>query len=106
MKFKPRILIIGSTGKLGSTLLKFCSKKKIKIHAITGFKNKKKLNFQKNNYYIKNSFLLSDKIEEQNFNKFLTISKIDIVYFLDYGCESILYADIFLSELIYLIKHT
>ena len=98
MKLKPKILIIGSTGKLGSSLLKFCSKKKISIYAITGFKNKKKLNLQKNYYYIKNSFLLSNKIEEQNFNKFLTTSKIDIIYFLDYGCESILYADLFLKN--------
>ena len=36
MKSQPKILIIGSTGKLGSTFLNFCIKKKFKIFAITG----------------------------------------------------------------------
>ena len=97
MKSKPKILIIGSTGNLGSSLLNFCKKKNIKIYAITGFKNKKKLKLQKDYFDIKKCFLLSNKIDKQNFNKFLTTTKIDIVYFLDYGCESILYAELFLK---------
>jgi 1-deoxy-D-xylulose 5-phosphate reductoisomerase len=40
---KPRILVIGSTGKLGSKLLRFSSKNKLKLDAICCFKNKKKL---------------------------------------------------------------
>ena len=98
MKSQPKILIIGSTGKLGSTFLSFCFKKKFKIFAITGYKNKKKLNLQKNLYNIKNSFLLSDSIQENNFRKFLKLNLIDIIYFLDYGCYSIIYADIFLKK--------
>ena len=41
MNLSPKILIIGSTGELGSKLIKFCNSNKIKIHAITGYKNKK-----------------------------------------------------------------
>ena len=33
----PKILIVGSTGELGNKLLKFCSKNKIKVNAITGY---------------------------------------------------------------------
>ncbi len=98
MKNSPRILIIGSTGKLGTSLLKFCNKKKIKVFAITGFKNKKKLELQKYHFSIKNSFLLSNKIECENFKNFLNTNLIDIIYFLDYGYESISFADIFLKN--------
>ena len=34
----PKILIVGSTGELGTKLLKFCSKNKIKVNAITGYR--------------------------------------------------------------------
>ena len=95
---KPKILIIGSTGKLGTKILNFCKKNKINIFAITGFNNKKKLQLQKKLYGIKNSFLLSDGVENQKFRKFLLKNKIDIVYFLDFGYESITYADIFLNH--------
>ena len=36
MNLSPKILIIGSTGELGSKLIKFCKNNNIKIHAITG----------------------------------------------------------------------
>ena len=98
MKFKPKICIIGSTGKLGTSLLSFCNKKNINIFSITGYKNKKKLKLQRDRFDIKNSFLLSSKIENENFKSFLKTHKIDIIYFLDYGYESILYADIFLKN--------
>ena len=39
----PKILIIGSTGKLGIKLLNFCNKKNINIFAITCFNNYKLL---------------------------------------------------------------
>ena len=42
---KPRILVIGSTGKLGSKLLRFSSKNEITIDAICCYKNKKKIIF-------------------------------------------------------------
>ena len=53
----PKILIIGSTGELGTKLLKYCNNKKISITAITGFNNVKKLKLQKSKFKIKYSFL-------------------------------------------------
>ena len=50
---KKKILIIGSTGKLGSKLLNFAAKKSISIHAITSYINKKKLLEQKKNMMLK-----------------------------------------------------
>ena len=38
----PKIVIIGSTGKLGSKLLNYTNKNNIAIFGITCFKNKKK----------------------------------------------------------------
>ena len=46
---KPKILIIGSTGKLGVKLLNFCKKNKNNIFGITGFNNINLLNSQKKN---------------------------------------------------------
>ena len=43
----PKILVIGSTGVLGSKLLSFCKKNKINIDTICCFKNSKKLRYQK-----------------------------------------------------------
>ena len=39
---KNNILVIGSTGNLGSKLLNYTKKNKINIHTCTCFKNKKK----------------------------------------------------------------
>ena len=44
---KKKILVIGSTGKLGTKLLNFIAKESIFIHAITCYKNKNKLLYQK-----------------------------------------------------------
>ena len=55
---KNRILIIGSTGQLGSKLLKYCYKM-ILIDSIVCFKNKKKLLKQKNEFWINNYFCLN-----------------------------------------------
>tara|TARA_B100000963_G_scaffold2656_1_gene2076 strand:+ start:4361 stop:5461 length:1101 start_codon:yes stop_codon:yes gene_type:complete len=93
-----KILIIGSTGELGSKLLKYCGKNKIKITAITGYNNKRKLKLQKIRFNVNNSFLLSEKVDQLNFKKFLKNSKINIVYFLDFGYKSIIYADLFLRN--------
>ena len=68
---KPRILIIGSTGKLGIKLLNFCKKTKINIFCITGFKNANLLASQAKKHNIKYSFKLSEKNEEVNFKLFL-----------------------------------
>ena len=49
---KNNILILGSTGNLGSKLFKYCIQNKIYNLSITAFKNRKKLYIQKN--YLKN----------------------------------------------------
>ncbi len=94
----PKILILGSTGKLGKKLLSFCNTSNINIFGITGYKNINLLNSQSKRYGIRNSFKLSDKDEVRRFISFLKKYKIDIVYFLDYGYRSLIYADIFLNN--------
>ena len=64
---KAKILIIGSTGKLGSKLLKYAYSNNIKIFAATCFNNKKKLLSQKLKYKIDNTFILTDQKERDNF---------------------------------------
>lgn len=93
---KPKILIIGSTGKLGSKLLKYTYSNNIKIFAATCFNNKKKLLSQKLKYNIDNTFILSEQNERDNFLKFLT-SKISLIYFLDFGSSSLIYLNKFLN---------
>lgn len=94
----PKILIIGSTGKLGKKLLEFCNKKKINIFCITGYNNEKLLKSQTIKYKIKYSFKLSDRNKIRDFKLFLKNNKIDLIYFLDFGHRSLLYADIFLKN--------
>ena len=86
----PKIVIIGSTGKLGSKLLNYTNKNNIKISAITCFKNRKKILIQKRKFQIPNYFILSDDNDFKNFLKFLK-NKIDIIYFLDFGSFSLTY---------------
>lgn len=95
---KKKILVIGSTGKLGIKLLEFCSKNNINIFCITGFNNEKLLNTQSLKYNINHTFKLSEKNNVKNFIKFLKNYKIDLLYFLDFGHKSLLYADIFLEN--------
>ena len=86
---KPKILIIGATGKLGLKLLNFCSKRKIKLDTITCHNNKKKLFEIKKKEKILNTFALADFNEKIKFIKFLKLNKFDIIYFLDYGSLSL-----------------
>ena len=95
---KPKILIIGSTGKLGIKLLNYCKKSKINIFCITGYKNTNLLSLQSKKHNVKNYFKLSDKKEVHKFKLFLTKYKINIIYFLDYGYKSLIYLDIFLNN--------
>ena len=55
---RPKIFIIGSTGKLGTLLLNFCKKNSIKIDAIANFSNISKLKDQSKKFQIKNTFSL------------------------------------------------
>lgn len=95
---KPRILVIGSTGKLGSKLLRFSSKNDIKIDAICCFNNQKKLFIQQNNYNIKNKFILSDNNETIKLLEYIKLNRINIIYFLDFGSQSIKYLIHFLNH--------
>tara|TARA_A100001035_G_scaffold266692_1_gene249995 strand:- start:3982 stop:5073 length:1092 start_codon:yes stop_codon:yes gene_type:complete len=93
---KRKIVIIGSTGKLGSKLLKYILKNKISIFAVTCFKNEKKILEQKKKYKIKHIFALGKKNDQINFLDILK-TKIDIIYFLDYGSYSLNYLNYFLK---------
>ena len=77
----PKIVIIGSTGKLGSKLLDYTHKNNISISAITCFKNKKKILTQNKKYGVSKNFILSDPDDHLKFIKFLK-NKINIIYFL------------------------
>ena len=55
---KKEILILGSTGKLGCMLLKYCKKNHISILSATCFSNEILIKKQKKNYNIKNIFTL------------------------------------------------
>ena len=92
----PKITIVGSTGKLGSLLLKFLKKNNIQIDTHACYKNKSKLYKQKSVYKIRNSFILSDDKSYAEFKLFLQ-NKINIIYFLDYGSQSLLLLDIFIK---------
>ena len=92
----PKIVIIGSTGKLGSKLLEYTYKNNINITAITCFKNKKKILFQKKKFDIYKKFILSDPKDYADFIKFLK-NRIDIIYFLDFGSFSLTYINQFIK---------
>ena len=92
-----KILIIGSTGVLGSKLLKYCHNQNINIYAITCYLNIKKLNSQKKKYNIPFSFCLSNKDDNIKFIKFINTKKFKLIYFLDFGSPSLKYLDIILK---------
>ena len=56
-----KLLIIGSTGKLGSKLCSYCHFHSINIRSATCYKNIKKLTVQKKQLNIKNIYKLSIK---------------------------------------------
>lgn len=94
---KPRIVIIGGTGKLGTIILNFTFKNKIPIYAITGFHKSKKLDLYKSKYSINKSFCLKNKDEFDHLIKLFESIKIDIIYFLDVGSGSLEYLKHFLK---------
>ena len=91
-----KILIVGSTGKLGTKLLKYLYKNSLTVYGISCFKNKKKLLIQKNQYSIKHTFTLNNKNEQKKFFKILE-TKIRLLYFLDYGSFSLKYLNHYLK---------
>jgi len=92
------ILILGSTGVLGSKLLKYCYSQNICINAITCYTKIKKLNLQKKNYSIPFSFCLSNKDDNVRFINFINKKKFKIIYFLDFGSTSLKYLDLILKN--------
>jgi len=84
-----KILIIGSTGKLGSKLLNFCFDKNINIHCITGYNNSKKLINYSNKYNIPSAYLLSLQDHKIKFIKHFKKVNYKLIYFLDHGSKSI-----------------
>ena len=95
---KKEILILGSTGKLGCMLLKYCKKNHISILSATCFSNESLIKKQKKNYNIKNIFTLSNTKNKKKFIDYIKKTKFKIIYFLDYGAESLLYIDILLKS--------
>ena len=93
-----KILVIGSTGVLGSKLLNFCKSKNINIDTICCFNNYKKLSKQQKKLQIKNSFVLSDKNDVSKFVNHLKQNKFNIIYFLDHGAFSLRYANLILKN--------
>ena len=91
-----KIVIVGSTGKLGTKLLRFTKKNSISLSCITCYKNSKKIIQQKFSNKIKNHFILSSYNDQKKFFKYLE-QKINIIYFLDYGSESLKYLSHFLK---------
>lgn len=95
---KNKILIIGSTGKLGKLLINYCKKNSILIDTITSYNNYKLQNKFQLYLNIKNGFCLSNEKESLSFKKFLKTNKFKIVYFLDYGSISLNYLNIILKH--------
>lgn len=90
MKSKiPNIFIIGSTGKLGKKILSYSNKNNINIFGITCFSNDRLLQSQSLRFNIQHHFSLSGKKDTLKMYKFLSNYKIDIIYFLDTGSESL-----------------
>jgi len=95
---KNNILIIGSTGKLGSKLLNFCYKQSIKIDAIICKNNIKKLLVQKEKYNVRKYFCISNSQHINDFNNYIKTTPLKIIYFLDYGSNSLKTLDLILKN--------
>ncbi len=91
-----KIIIIGSTGKLGSKLLSFTHKNSIPIYGATCHTNFKKLFNQKNRFNINKTFVLSNINDRDKFLRLLE-KRINIIYFLDFGSLSLIYLNHFLK---------
>ncbi len=95
---KNKILIIGSTGKLGTSLVSYCVKEKLNVFGITGYTNLKKLKSQSKKLNIRNYFKLSENTKKIEFINFLKSHKFKVVYFLDYGSYSLNYINVILKN--------
>ena len=91
------ILVIGSTGKLGSSIINYCANEKLNIFGLTGYTNFKKLKIQSRKLNVRHFFNLSEISQKIKFIKFLEKYKFKVVYFLDYGSYSLNYINIILD---------
>lgn len=94
---KNKILILGSTGKLGRMLLNYCKKNHISIFAATCFTNDKLIKSQKKKYDISHTYNLSNINYKNSFINLIKKNKFRIIYFLDHGSESLFFIDILLK---------
>ena len=95
---KKKILIIGSTGKLGKLLLNYSKNNNIQIDAVASYKNYNLQVKQQSELNIKYGFCLSKNGEMIKFNKFIKSHKFKIVYFLDYGALSLNYINTIINN--------
>ena len=95
---KPKILIIGSTGKLGSKLVNYCIKYNFDIEAITCYQNIEKVKKQSLKLNCK-YFKLSNKIDKNNFIKHISNNFYNLVYILDYGYHSLKYVNLLCNNI-------
>ena len=89
-----KIIIVGSTGKLGSKLLNYTHKNKI-LFIVQHVLQIQKNCLQTNKFNIKNSLILDKPIDKNKFFKILE-KNIQIIYFLDFGSYSLEYLRYFL----------
>ena len=93
-----KILIIGSTGKLGKLLFNYCKKNRIQIDAVTSYRNYNLQVNQQSELNIKHGFCLSKKEEITKFKNFIKKRKFKVVYFLDFGALSLNYINIIINN--------
>jgi len=102
-----KIVVVGSTGVLGTKLLSYLNKNQKKISLITCYTNYKKLLKQKKSSGVEHAIVLDKKLKNLNNNlkygedyllKFIKFESIDLIYVLNTGFESLKYID-------YIIKH-
>ena len=93
-----KILIIGSTGKLGKLLFSYCKKNRIQIDAVASYRNYNLQVNQQSELNIKHGFCLSKKEEITKFKNFIKKRKFKVVYFLDYGALSLNYINIIINN--------
>ena len=92
------IKIVNIVPKVRLKLLNYCFANNIQILAITSYKNINLLNKLKKKHNIKYSFNLSSIEDKNDFINFLNNKKINLIYFLDYGANSLQYLNVFLSK--------
>ncbi len=97
-----KIIVIGSTGVLGSKLLSYLYKNKKKISLITCYSNYKKLIKQKKTSGVTHAIALDNKINilnndikcgEDYLFRYIENETIDLIYILNTGFESLKYID-------------